>query len=297
MAFTFDNDQSSIAGVLTIDPSTSFATVAGTQGLVIPSGTIAQRPVSPTAGLMRNNTDLGLVEQYVNGAWQPVSSPGGRGFGSFFDDFIMDASQNTFGEGWIKTLTGTGASVVSVAADVTSANNSAGVIELATGTQATGQAAAYLSLGSFVLGYGQFYTEWRVMFPVLSSATQDYVYQVGFQDQFNTNPDTANGVYFLYHSQTTTTFRCKTVAATVTTTTDTGLTVVANTWYKLGILINAAGTSVQFYINDVLEQTNTTNIPTLPMGWGNKNYKMIGTTSRVAAIDYAQLIYTPTTVR
>lgn len=31
---------------------------------------------------------------------------------------------------------------------------------------------------------------------------------------------------------------------------DTGITVVANTWYMLEIIVNAAGTSADFYIND-----------------------------------------------
>jgi hypothetical protein len=300
MAFTFDNDASSIAGILTADPGANVLTISGTQGIVLPSGTIAQRPASPSNGTMRTNTDLGVTEQFVNGTWQPMFQNGGRGFGCVFDDFLMDANVANgalFGEGWTSFLSGAGASVAKNGAQVTSGNDSVGVMEISTGTTTTGQGAMYLSLGCFVLGYGQIYTEWRVMVPVLSGAVDDYDVELGFQDTFNAQPDTNNGAYFIYHSQTTTTWRCKTYAGGVVTITDTGTTVVANTWYKLGILINAAGTSVGFYINDVLLATNTTNIPTLPTGWGIKNYKRLGTTARVVDIDYAQLIYTPTTTR
>jgi hypothetical protein len=37
--------------------------------LLIPSGTTAQRPVSPTAGEIRFNTTFGQFEGYANGAW------------------------------------------------------------------------------------------------------------------------------------------------------------------------------------------------------------------------------------
>ena len=45
------------------------------------------------------------------------------------------------------------------------------------------------------------------------------------------------------------------------TTTDTGVTVATSTWYKLEHEVNAAGTEVKFFIDDVHVATNTTNIP------------------------------------
>jgi len=296
MAFTFDNDASSIAGILTADPGANVLTISGTQGIVLPSGTIAQRPASPSNGTMRTNTDLGVTEQFVNGAWQPIFQSGGRGFGCVFDDFLYDANIATgaiFGEGWTVLETGAGASVASNPNLVTSGNNSLGVMELSTGTTTTGVAAMSLSLDCFILGHGQYYTEWRVMVPVLSSVAQEYIFQMGFVDA-NAN---ANGVFFVYHSTVTTTWRAATQNAGVGTRVDTGITVNANQWYKLGILINAAGTSVDFYIDDALVATITTNIPTTAIGFNATIFKAAGITARVADIDYAQLIYTPTTTR
>jgi len=46
----------------------------GTGGVILPSGTTAQRPSSPTPGTIRRNTTLGLVEAYDNGTWQNLTS-------------------------------------------------------------------------------------------------------------------------------------------------------------------------------------------------------------------------------
>lgn len=43
--------------------------------LTIPSGTTAQRPVSPTVGTLRYNTTLGFMEQYTGDGWQGVAPP------------------------------------------------------------------------------------------------------------------------------------------------------------------------------------------------------------------------------
>jgi len=45
----------------------------GTGYVLMPSGSIAQRPGSPTAGYTRYNSDLGLLETYnAQGTWQPA---------------------------------------------------------------------------------------------------------------------------------------------------------------------------------------------------------------------------------
>ena len=50
--------------------STIQAVVDGTQAIVVPLGTTAQRPASPTNGQLRYNTDNNEFEVYENGAWK-----------------------------------------------------------------------------------------------------------------------------------------------------------------------------------------------------------------------------------
>jgi hypothetical protein len=49
-------------------------TMSGTGAVKVPSGTTAQRPSSPTAGMVRYNTTLGEYESYVVNDWKILSS-------------------------------------------------------------------------------------------------------------------------------------------------------------------------------------------------------------------------------
>lgn len=49
-------------------------TFTGTDGIVIPSGTTDQRPVSPATGTMRFNTTDGRFEGYNGTAWVPIDT-------------------------------------------------------------------------------------------------------------------------------------------------------------------------------------------------------------------------------
>lgn len=50
----------------------SDAILPGTGAVIPPTGTTAQRPGSPTAGMIRYNTDLAALEAYQLGVWGPV---------------------------------------------------------------------------------------------------------------------------------------------------------------------------------------------------------------------------------
>jgi hypothetical protein len=94
----------------------------------------------------------------------------------------------------------------------------------------------------------------------LPGATKDFEYSVGL-GSINLLSGTPNAIIFYYkYNSNGGRWSAITRSASVTTSTNTGITVVANTWYKLEIVYNL--TDVKFYINDVLVATNTTNIPT-----------------------------------
>lgn len=54
--------------------STNLA-IGGSGALVLPTGTTAQRPGSPTAGMIRYNQDNLKVETYESGGWLPLATP------------------------------------------------------------------------------------------------------------------------------------------------------------------------------------------------------------------------------
>jgi hypothetical protein len=50
---------------------------------LLPSGTTAQRPATPVAGMTRVNTQTNSPEAYINGAWSPIQSTSSGQFAGF----------------------------------------------------------------------------------------------------------------------------------------------------------------------------------------------------------------------
>mgnify|MGYP000876569349 FL=1 len=62
------------------NPTISIASnpiIPGTSAMTVPVGTTAQRTGSPSNGMTRYNSDLNVLESYVNGAWVSIFSGGG----------------------------------------------------------------------------------------------------------------------------------------------------------------------------------------------------------------------------
>ena len=69
-----DGVTSNVQTQLDAKAPTAGPTFTGTDGIVIPSGTTAQRPVSPATGTMRFNTTDGRFEGYNGTAWVPIDT-------------------------------------------------------------------------------------------------------------------------------------------------------------------------------------------------------------------------------
>ncbi len=165
-----------------------------------------------------------------------------------------------------------------------------GVLSLSTGLAAAGrvflisQAAGSYNLGTNLTRIGT----WMRTDAALSTALQRYTLRNGL---FSISlPNIVNeGCGFEYDdSQNGGRWQAITHDG-VETSTDTGVTVAADTWYKMEVEINAAGDSVDFFIDDVLVATNTTNIPaaTADLFYNAHIMKLIGTTARFAHMDAA----------
>ncbi len=139
-----------------------------------------------------------------------------------------------------------------------------GVYRLSSTAGATNRSELVLNATSSVLlfGDGEYTIEWMVRVPKLSDATNEFRVGVGFNGSVGGAP--SNGVLFTYtHSVNSGNWTIEADDVAGTTTADSGTAVVAGTWYRLGIVVNAAATSVAYYINGV-ETSNsplTTNIP------------------------------------
>jgi len=218
-----------------------------------------------------------------------------------FDDF--NNSTTPFSDhNWTIATSGGGTSAASVAAGSIGLTD-LGVISLITGASTSGVLYLKKSNGLY-LGLGQFNSEWRVAVPTLSTVAQNFNLQFGISSNtVATTTAPTDGVFFSYNASNTD-WRITTVSGGVSTSTNaiaTGITVVANTYYRLAFTVNAAATSVSFFINDTLVGTLSSNIPsgtTHTCGPYAQITKTAGTTTGLnTLLDYCFYQYTFTTQR
>lgn len=180
--------------------------------------------------------------------------------------------------------------------------NHPGVLELATGIGTTGAAIRYLGgvtsgtgTSGFMVGGGQLSAEWLVYIDTLSNATDEYNFSLNLTDTISA-PTAIIG--FIYQRTSNVNWLGQTRSASVTTSVDSGVAVVAGSWIKLKVVVNAAGTSVEFFINGVSVGTSTTNIPTgTVIAPRVATAKTAGTTSRSNYVDYFKLYQRLTSAR
>jgi hypothetical protein len=67
---------------------------SGSSGVVLPTGSAANRPENAAFGMIRYNTDSGLVEFYNGSSWASLSTGGSITY--TVDDFVGDGSTTVF---------------------------------------------------------------------------------------------------------------------------------------------------------------------------------------------------------
>ncbi len=166
-----------------------------------------------------------------------------------------------------------------------------GVFQFATGTTETGRAAIGCLANSILFGEGTYSVETSLYIPVLSTSAQRFTIYFGFGDNFAAG-DQVDGVYFQYIDSASPNWQIKTSNASTRTTTISS-SVVTVGWTKLRVDVIGTATA-NFFVNDVLIGSISTNIPT---GRGRetsvvqKLEKSVGTTRSIMLSDYIKLAY------
>jgi hypothetical protein len=181
------------------------------------------------------------------------------------------------------STSGTGAAFSINASGNNDTGGNPGWAVASTGTTTTGRAAINpFTATPLLLGYGALHCENLVKIPNLSDGTETFTLFVGLGD--SASGATIDAVNFRYTDGTNGgKWQCVTRSNSVETAVDSGVTVAANTNYRLQIEINAAGTQADFSINGALVATIATNIP---VGAGRQTnvltgiVKSAGTTNR-----------------
>lgn len=114
---------------------------------------------------------------------------------------------------------------------------------------------------AFILGGGQLTVNWVLKTATLSDGTNRYILRFGIGD--TTTGDQANGCYFEYSDDINGgNYVIKTAAGSVRTSTNTA-TAATTGYMNFKIVVNAASSSVEFFIDNVSQGSIITNIPTL----------------------------------
>jgi len=267
--------------------------------LITPFYTETQRDalVSPTVGTLIYNSTRDRYEYYnATWGWHPVA--------------LTPANQRDWGFEYIEDFNITGPQYVWTAASVNAGTvtiqSAYGIARLSTATNTNGGYRFNTNSLSYQFGTNPFRFESLTRVNAVSDGTDTFQYIVGFWDTSAAISQT-DGAFFLYDSQGVSTGSAATgnwqlVTASNSTRTYTTSSVAIDTTnlQKLRIDINAAGTSVTFYINEVLVGTHTTNIPTGAsrlVGSGNYLQKSAGTNARTVDIDYMYMKMKFTTPR
>lgn len=139
----------------------------------------------------------------------------------------------------------------------------------------------------FRFGSGTFTYETEMTMTQLSDAVDEFELYFGFGDTLT--GDQVDGAYFRYDRTTSINWLACTASNSVRTETDTGIVVVAGSYAKLKVVVDATAANAYFFVNGVLVATNAANIPT---GAGRETggihliRKTVGVNARPAYIDW-----------
>jgi uncharacterized ubiquitin-like protein YukD len=202
-----------------------------------------------------------------------------------YDDFISTVTtSNQIGSlGWVIT-TGT-------AAYQTTTGSSFGVIRVNSSTANNGVGS--LNLGTnlpILINNASTFMEMRMSFPsVGGTGANQFSLHAGLLNATTvTTPgtDPTVGIGFRFHGTAATAGNIFGFAANTTVSTvDSGVQVVAGTWYKGSLIINAAGTVAYFYLNNVFIGSINTNMPTTQVMAPNIKVSAGSTNAAAKAVD------------
>ncbi len=262
--------------------------------------------VDPTGvdGAMYYNSEDKNFRCYKNGLWTDCSFASLRSEWVLQEDFL-DAGVATATIGtyeWTLTDTSTATEAKVNAATDASNRDRWGIFQTTTG--ATAGSGNYLRLDPNAMAGTP--SNMTVEFDhgpsnaAAADGTQTTV-RIGLMTGTTTSADPTDGIYFQYATTTTAGnwFRC-TQNNNAVTCTDTGVarTLTPNTYQRFKFVTNSAGTSVEFFIDEVSVGTNTTDLPASTRSHGPAiSMHTANATARAWKMDYYQIKRNLTTLR
>lgn len=200
-----------------------------------------------------------------------------------YEDF--NNIMTSYNGGLIDVNAGTGSGATSVASQDTI---HMGLLNVHTGTTATGKGSVWNSGSGIVFGGGA--AIWESVFQInqLSSGTQTYTLRNGFGDSITA--ESTDGVFFRYtDSVNTGQWQCVARNNNVETVANTTVAAVAGSFHRFRIDVNDNATLATFSIDGTTVGTIATNIPqstARETGMIHYIHKSVGTTDASTYLDY-----------
>lgn len=317
-----DNSPPAAHGFLGINPALPGSGASGGTGGGV---SIATTPLEISGSTVRITT-TGAKEGYgaaFDGSAWGVSAPvtAYKTDVLIEDEFLNGGISNAY---YTAGTAGAGAGCATNGASI-AATTHPGINACSTGTTSTGRASALSGTSSVLFGGGVWTFETIVGFSALSSGTEGYAFQTGFMDA--TSVSQVDGCYFEYDERNAAAHNASNVQKWIavcssnsvrtafildgSSTCEGGfgtsvnqavsaLTLPNTNWAKLKVVVNAAATQADFYVNDVASCRITTNIPTgvartTAIGW--LMLKSVGATATFVDIDWLRVKVALTSAR
>lgn len=206
----------------------------------------------------------------------------------FYDDLINGTSSGI--NNWVSTNSGTGAATGAATAEGTKN----GIALISTGTTTTGRASCSKNVSTVILGTKPTIYETICRFYTLSTVAEEYAFNIGLGDNTGTSINHVDGVYFEYNRLVngSNVWALVTSNNSIRTRVLTNVAIDNTSNYKLKAEINADGSNVIFFINDIEVGQINTNIPTANTRVSGPQFKIIklaGSGSRSAGVDSFEL--------
>lgn len=235
------------------------ATSTGAAGQILQSSGPGANPVYTTATYPSTSGASGNILTSDGTNW--ISSPNTFSFNpstsiNIYEEFLGSfvSTNNYAGQtGWFMTSF-SGSAFTSVSP---TSNQHPGVIQSQSLT--VGITSVVISMGNapasfynIKLGGGAISLNYIINVATLSTGTNTYTLYLGLGKGAITTAEATDGVYFTYtNALNSGNWVGKTASASSRSSANSAVAVSAGTWVNLGITINAAATSVGFYINGV----------------------------------------------
>lgn len=258
--------------------------------LLLPRVTTTERnSITPAHGMLVFDTTLGMYMKYEGILWLPIDAglENFRSAGSDFTGFGTNITANTdIGDNLRATIGNSG----SITRNTSSFSDATGVVDFNTNLNSAGRVCVY-SFGWY-LGAKQVVHKARFKIPVLATSAQNFNTGIGLVNSTSLAAVTEGVFVYCTNGVNSGNWVIQATYGGLTTTFNTSIAPVADTFTDITIYINAAGNQVRVFFNTSepsgVGYPLTTNIPAASASqlFGAVCLeKSNGTTSRTICVD------------